>query len=66
MTTFRVYDIVWSVEGASGDLPSEVEIACTDIASIPDALSDVYGWLVTDYKVGESPEAAGPTLAPLE
>lgn len=61
MTIFRVYDIVWDVESASVDLPSEVEIATTDIASIPNALSDVYGWLVTDYKVGESPEAAGPT-----
>lgn len=60
MTIFRVYDIVWDVEGASGDLPFEVEIAATDIASIPDALSDVYGWLVRDYKVGQSTQAVGP------
>lgn len=61
MTIFRVYDIVWDAEGVSGELPSEVELTCADIASIPDALSDVYGWLVTDYKVGEWPEAVGPT-----
>lgn len=59
MTTFRVYDIVWDAEGVSGELPAEVELTCADIASIPDALSDVYGWLVTDYKVGQSTEAVG-------
>ncbi len=51
MTIFRVYDIIWDVDGASVMLPSEVEIACADRASLPGALSDAYGWLVTDFKV---------------
>lgn len=51
MTIFRVYDIVWDVDGASVALPSEVEIACADREFLPDALSATYGWLVTDFKV---------------
>ncbi|OEZ02418.1 hypothetical protein [Stenotrophomonas sp. BIIR7] len=51
MTIFRVYDIVWDVDGASVTLPSEVEIACADMEFLPDALSDAYGWLVKDFKV---------------
>lgn len=33
-------------------LPCEVEIACAGRESIADALSDEYGWLVVDFKVG--------------
>jgi len=51
VTIFRVYDIVWDVDGASVALPSEVEIACADREFLPDALSATYGWLVTDFKV---------------
>lgn len=50
MTIFRVYDIVWDVDGASVTLPSEVEIACAGADCLPDALSDAYGWLVLDFK----------------
>ncbi len=57
MTIFRVYDIVWDVDGASAALPSEVEIACADRESLPDALSDAYGWLVKDFKVGRQTRA---------
>lgn len=52
MTIFRVYDIMGDVDGASVTLPSEVEIACAGRETMADALSDEYGWLVVDFKVG--------------
>lgn len=60
MTIFWVYDIVWDVEGASVELPLEVEIACAGRESITDALSDAYGWLVQDFKVARTAEAEHP------
>jgi len=43
VTIFRVYDIVWDVDGASVALPSQVKIAYADRDSLLDALSDAYG-----------------------
>jgi len=60
MTIFRAYDIAWDTDEASVRLSSEVEIACADRASLPDALSDAYGWLVKAFKVARPTGGEGP------
>jgi hypothetical protein len=60
MTMFRVYDIMWDVDGASVTPPSEVEIACVDMEFLPDALSDAHGWLVKAFKVARPTGGGGP------
>ena len=48
----RVYNIVWNTDGASVDLPLEVELPHDfgdDYEAITDFLSNEYGWLVESF-----------------
>lgn len=59
MTKFKVFDIRWDADEASGSLPSEVEITCSHHGAIADALSNAYGWLVLEFKaVPASPRSS--------
>lgn len=57
MATFRVYDIVWVTDGKLVSLPCDVQISCDDWNSITSALSDTFGWLVSDFKAIQLSEA---------
>ncbi|MBV6790469.1 hypothetical protein ACWJKH_06935 [Xanthomonas axonopodis pv. cassiae] len=57
MTAFHVRGIVWKTDGKRPVLPSEATVECESEEGIAEALSDRYGWLVTEI-------AAVETLAP--
>ncbi|WP_164738672.1 hypothetical protein [Xanthomonas euvesicatoria] len=57
MTAFHVRGIVWETDGKRPVLPSEATVECESEEGIAEALSDRYGWLVTEI-------AAVGTLAP--
>lgn len=50
MRSFFVSEIVWETDGVAVRLPREVVVECEDDDDIADALSDRYGWLVSDFQ----------------
>ncbi|MXV05910.1 MULTISPECIES: hypothetical protein [unclassified Xanthomonas] len=53
MKAFYVRGIVWETDGKSPALPMEATVECESEEHIADALSDTYGWLVSDFVVVE-------------
>ncbi|MBB5879671.1 hypothetical protein GGR74_000819 [Xanthomonas arboricola] len=51
MKAFRVRGIVWETDGKRPKLPTEATVECASEEDIADALSDAYGWLVSDFAV---------------
>ncbi|MGN3935199.1 hypothetical protein ABVB18_03805 [Xanthomonas citri pv. mangiferaeindicae] len=56
MKAFRVRGIVWEIDGKRPALPGEATVECESEADIADALSDAYGWLVSEIAVVEEIE----------
>ncbi|CAD7718056.1 hypothetical protein LMG31886_26650 [Xanthomonas hydrangeae] len=48
MKAFRVRGIVWETDGKRPKLPTEATVECASEEDIADALSDAYGWLVSE------------------
>ncbi|MCL1524926.1 hypothetical protein M3O57_19530 [Xanthomonas nasturtii] len=62
MKAFRVRGIVWETGGKCPDLPAEATVECESKEDIAGALSDAYGWLVSDFTVvGRSSSGRGPS-----
>ncbi|MBB4732486.1 hypothetical protein JH306_05245 [Xanthomonas campestris pv. campestris] len=57
MRAFHVQGIVWDTDGKRAALPAEATVECESEADIADALSDAYGWLVSDFVVIDGVEA---------
>ncbi|QGH65245.1 hypothetical protein ACCP96_11790 [Xanthomonas campestris pv. fici] len=53
MKAFHVKGIVWEIDGQRPALPAEATVECESEEDIADALSDAYGWLVSDFTVVE-------------
>ncbi|WDJ75400.1 hypothetical protein [Xanthomonas campestris] len=53
MKAFQVRGIVWETDGKRPALPDEATVECESEEGIADALSDSYGWLVSDFVVVE-------------
>lgn len=53
MKAFQVRGIVWETDGKCPALPDEAMVECESEEHIADALSDAYGWLVSDFVVVE-------------
>ncbi|MEB2231000.1 hypothetical protein [Xanthomonas arboricola] len=56
MKAFHVRGIVWETDGERPALPAEATVECESEADIADALSDAYGWLVSEIAVVEEIE----------
>ncbi|AGI06863.1 hypothetical protein NY99_22045 [Xanthomonas phaseoli pv. phaseoli] len=56
MKAFRVRGIVWETDGKRPALPGEATVECESEEGIADALSDAYGWLVSEIAVVEEIE----------
>ncbi|MCW0410893.1 hypothetical protein NG831_12440 [Xanthomonas sacchari] len=54
MKAFHVRGIVWETDGKRPALPAEATVECESEEGIADALSDAYGWLVSDFVVVEA------------
>ncbi|WAT14261.1 hypothetical protein [Xanthomonas fragariae] len=62
MKAFHVRGIEWETDGKRAALPAEATVECGSEAGIADALSDAYGWLVSDFTVvGRSSSGRGPS-----
>ncbi|APP75063.1 hypothetical protein BJD12_07100 [Xanthomonas vesicatoria ATCC 35937] len=62
MKAFHVRGIVWETDGKHPVLPAEATVECASEEEIADALSDAYGWLVSDFTVvGRSSSGRGPS-----
>ncbi|WP_115553523.1 hypothetical protein [Xanthomonas arboricola] len=57
MKTFHVRGIVWETDGKRPVLPDEATVECENEEDIADALSDAYGWLVSEIAFVEEFEA---------
>ncbi|WP_295945682.1 hypothetical protein [uncultured Xanthomonas sp.] len=53
MKAFHVRGIVWETDGKRPALPAETTVECESEEGIADALSDAYGWLVSEFVVVE-------------
>ncbi|MDV0439820.1 hypothetical protein [Xanthomonas sacchari] len=53
MKLFHVRGIVWETDGKRPVLPAEATVECESEDGIADALSDAYGWLVSEFLVVE-------------
>ncbi|MCW0459061.1 hypothetical protein NB717_000129 [Xanthomonas sacchari] len=53
MKAFHVRGIVWETDGKRPALPDEARVECESEEGIADALSDAYGWLVSEFLVVE-------------
>ncbi|KAB7766708.1 MULTISPECIES: hypothetical protein [unclassified Xanthomonas] len=53
MKAFHVRGIVWETDGKRPALPAEATVECESEEGIADALSDAYGWLVSEFVVVE-------------
>ncbi|ASK93088.1 hypothetical protein KWH04_23315 [Xanthomonas campestris pv. trichodesmae] len=60
MKAFRVRGIVWETDGERPALPTDAKVECESEEHIADALSDAYGWLVSEIAVVEEFETRGP------
>lgn len=58
MKAFRVRGIVWETDGKHPVLPTEATVECVSEEDIADALSDAYGWLVSDFVVVDGADGA--------
>ncbi|MFA4226382.1 hypothetical protein P2C08_08975 [Xanthomonas perforans] len=56
MRAFHVREIVWETDGKRPALPDKARVECESEEGIADALSDAYGWLVSDFVVMEELE----------
>ncbi|MFL3643805.1 hypothetical protein [Xanthomonas campestris] len=56
MKAFHVRGIVWETDGERRALPDEATVECESEEHIADALSDAYGWLVSEIAVVEEIE----------
>ncbi|PPT72981.1 hypothetical protein XarbCFBP8150_00535 [Xanthomonas arboricola] len=53
MKAFHVRGIVWETDGKRPVLPAEATVECESEEGIAEALSDRYGWLVSEIAVVE-------------
>ncbi|MFC0156249.1 hypothetical protein ACFFJ4_22495 [Xanthomonas dyei] len=58
MREFHVQGIVWDTDGKRAALPAEAKVECENEEDIADALSNAYGWLVSDFAVVDSADGA--------
>ncbi|WP_104628340.1 hypothetical protein [Xanthomonas arboricola] len=56
MKAFHVRGIVWQTDGKRPALPVEATVRCEGEEDIADALSNAYGWLVSEIAVVEEIE----------
>lgn len=56
MKAFHVRGIVWETDGKRPALPVEATVRCEGEEDIADALSNAYGWLVSEIAVVEEIE----------
>ncbi|NYI19764.1 hypothetical protein FHR53_001022 [Xanthomonas arboricola] len=63
MKAFHVRGIVWKTDGKRPKLPSEATVECVSEEGIADALSDAYGWLVSDFAVVDGADGASDPRA---
>ncbi|MBO9757861.1 hypothetical protein [Xanthomonas phaseoli] len=59
MKAFNVRGIVWETDGKRPALPAEVTVECESEDGIAEALSDRYGWLVSDFVAVEEFDISG-------
>ncbi|APP77400.1 hypothetical protein EIQ06_00930 [Xanthomonas campestris pv. campestris] len=59
MKAFRVRGIVWQTGGKLPALPGEATVECESEEGIADALSDTYGWVVSDFVAVEEFDISG-------
>ena len=59
MKAFHVRGIVWETDGKRPALPVEATVECESEADIADALSDAYGWLVSEIAFVEEVDDVG-------
>lgn len=60
MTAFHVLGIVWETDGKRPSLPTEATVECESEEGIAEALSDRYGWLVSEIAAVEEIRAGAP------
>ncbi|MCP3043096.1 hypothetical protein [Xanthomonas euvesicatoria] len=63
MKAFRVRGIVWETDGKHPVLPTEATVECASEEDIVDALSDTYGWVVSDFAVVDGADDASDQRA---
>ncbi|MGV7206026.1 hypothetical protein [Xanthomonas citri] len=63
MKAFRVRGIVWETDGKHPVLPTEATVECGNEEDIANALSDAYGWLVSDFAVVDGADGASDPRA---
>ncbi|MBZ3928778.1 hypothetical protein [Xanthomonas citri] len=63
MKAFRVRGIVWETGGKRPALPGEATVECDSEEGIADALSDTYGWVVSDFAVVDGADGASDQRA---
>ncbi|XQA66829.1 hypothetical protein ACM9XC_05665 [Xanthomonas sacchari] len=63
MKAFHVRGIVWEIDGKRPALPDEARVECESEEGIADALSDAYGWLVSDFVAVEEFDISGADRA---
>ncbi|MDV2451820.1 hypothetical protein [Xanthomonas hortorum] len=63
MKAFHVRGIVWGTDGKRPALPMEATVECESEEDIAEALSDAYGWLVSDFSVVDSADGASDPRA---
>ena len=59
MKVFHVRGIVWETDGKRPSLPAEATVECESEEAIADALSDAYGWLVSEIAFVEEVDDVG-------
>ncbi|GAE50573.1 hypothetical protein [Xanthomonas arboricola] len=63
MKAFHVRGIVWETDSKRPALPMEATVECASEEEIADALSDAYGWLVSDFAVVDGADGASDLRA---
>ncbi|CAE6816322.1 hypothetical protein [Xanthomonas arboricola] len=61
MKSFHVRGIVWETDGKRPFLHAEATVECESEDGIADALSDTFGWLVSNFVAVEEFEGLGAT-----
>ncbi|MEA9794534.1 hypothetical protein VDG07_04050 [Xanthomonas campestris pv. raphani] len=59
MRAFHVRGIVWETDDKRPALPGEATVECESEEDIADALSDAYGWLVSEIAFVEEVDDVG-------
>lgn len=60
MKAFHVRGIVWETDGKRPALPDEARVECESEEGVANALSDAYGWLVSEIAVIEEVDVGHP------